>query len=111
MRVTIQKELKDGLTISEACNKYCLSFKELVELVSKEKKIIPRKRDKEKQYIYRKGRAFVIQKRVNGKYSYFGAYSSFEDARKVRDELVKFNWNMDYLPLICRQLGVEKLEY
>ena len=40
---------------------------------------------------------------------HYGRYNSLEDARKVRDKLVKCNWEKSQLQQICRELGVEKV--
>lgn len=40
----------------------------------------------------------------------YGRYGSCEDAIKVRNMLYEFDWDMDYLNLICRKLGVERLD-
>lgn len=61
-------------------------------------------------FLSRRGKRYVIQKESSrSKTLYYGLYHTLEDARKVRDCLVKLNWDKDYLPLILRRLGVERI--
>lgn len=36
---------------------------------------------------------WVIRKKIDGDLKYFGTFKNFEDAQKVRDELVKCGWD------------------
>ena len=57
----------------------------------------------------RKNRYVVTKNKKRGKTIFFGAYSTLRDARKVRDELVKANWNKNKLKSILEKTGVEKI--
>lgn len=47
------------------------------------------------KYIYPKGqKGWVISRKVKGQSEYYGKYDSFKTAMKVRDQLVKNNWNL-----------------
>ena len=99
----IQNDFKNGLTINEVCNKYGLTFKELVSShMRKKAEINPKKCIR-----YRNG-GFILQKTINGKAIYFGFYDSLETAEKVKAMLIKYDWNKDYLPLIHKKLGVKE---
>lgn len=159
MIIEIQKDLQKGLTIAEVCNKYKMSFKDIFKLIksqntegiyeSSEKNIyrynnrwtIIRKVNHKKtvfgsyidfeeakkvknelerlnwqvnpedymgdKYIHRENRAFRILK-YNGKRRVrYGTYNNLKTARKVRDKLIKCNWNRECLPVIKKELGVE----
>lgn len=59
-------------------------------------------------YIQKDKNSWKIQKQLNGKQRCVARFKTMEDAINVRDMLVKFEWDLDYLELICRQLGVER---
>ena len=61
-------------------------------------------------YIHKHAGKYTVNK-SNGrnKTIYFGKYHTLEDARRVRDCLVKVNWDKTYLKLILKKLGVEKI--
>lgn len=44
------------------------------------------------QYVYNKDGKFVVKKRINGKYKYFGVYEKLDDALNRRDELLESGW-------------------
>lgn len=60
-------------------------------------------------YIQKDKTSWKIQKQLNGKQRCVARFKTMEDAINVRDMLVKFNWDLDYLELILKQLGVEKI--
>ena len=159
MNLEIQKDLQKGLTITEVCRKYQISFKELFKFIKKQKqrrnykspekhifrynnrwaiiKKINQKRIvygtyinvneakkvkneleqlnwqvnpndyKGDLYIQKEHNAYKITKSQGKKTIRYGTYKDLETARKVRDMLIKCNWNKDYLPLIKKELGVE----
>lgn len=48
----------------------------------------------QKKYIYRDIYGlYVVRKRINGVFKYFGAYDTLDKAMNVRDKLVKNNWD------------------
>lgn len=60
-------------------------------------------------YIVQDKKGWKIQKFINGKLKHIKYFENLDDAIKVRDKLVKFDWDLDYLPLILKQVGVEKI--
>ena len=66
--------------------------------------------DEENSYIAKtKNNNWRVSKFVDGVNIYFGSYYSKEDAIKVRDELIKYNWDKDKLNEILLRLGVKKV--
>lgn len=63
--------------------------------------------DKHIHQIYNQFR--ISKSKGRGKTIHFGNYHTLEDARKVRDCMVKLNWDKDYLELVLKRLGVEKI--
>lgn len=100
----IRKDIKK-LSIEETCKKHKISFKELVKQTSKKSPRATRKPNPHK-HIYARGKNYTIQKNINGKFNYFGMYYSLEDACKVRDMLIKYDWKKSCLKKICETLGV-----
>ena len=47
------------------------------------------------KYIYKLGNRYHIRKSLNGETEYFGSYSTFEEARQIRDKLILNDWNKD----------------
>ena len=60
-------------------------------------------------YITQDKKGWKIQKFINGKLKHIKYFENLDDAIQVRDKLVKFDWDLDYLPLILKQVGVEKI--
>ena len=56
-------------------------------------------------YIIKYQKHYVIQKYLDGKHRKLVSFKHKEDAMKVRDCLVKFDWDLDYLQLILKQTG------
>lgn len=55
--------------------------------------------------IYYNNGKYVVKKMIFGKYKYFGAYDSFDDALRVRNLLGEHRWNIN---LDCEILGNTK---
>ena len=98
-----EKFKKDFLDTSYSCldlqEKYDLGgakYKSLRRRVCAELglKNKPRKQ-RLRKYIVKSFGKWVIRKNINGKRVYFGMYDELECAMKVRDELVKCNWDKD----------------
>lgn len=112
MKEQIRNDLKNGSTLDEVCNKYSLTFKELLEVFKSDFHSYskPRKSKKKrtsstgKKHIYERGsaRSYWIQK--EGKY--YGHYKTLDDAVAVRNGLILNDWNKDELDTICQKLGV-----
>jgi N-glycosylase/DNA lyase len=95
----LQEDLQ-RLSIEELVKKYDLSFKELFEL---SKQI-----DVEDKYIIENvSGSYSVSKSVNGVSEYFGSYMDKEEAIKVRDELIKCNWDKEKFPEILNELEIK----
>lgn len=63
------------------------------------------------KFILKHNGYWKIQRKTNQGNTFAGVYKTLEDAIKVRDLLVQFDWDLDYLNLICRKAGVERIGY
>jgi hypothetical protein len=59
-------------------------------------------------YLAHRNNTWTIQKTINDKPVYFGVYSSRYDARRVRAELIKCNWDKSKLTKICDKLNIKR---
>ena len=112
-----QQDLRDGMSIADACTKHQIGFKEAFEnmerpqirghrTVSQMK--TQRKSRSGEQYIQRIKKRYCIYRKINGKHMYFGAYSTLRDAVKIRDYMDKNGWFVDQLDEYCRECNVER---
>ena len=99
MKSEIQKELQNGVSINEICNKYKITFDNLFKMLHT-KGGTGKKRNYHSNtselYIVKQGRRYLI---MNSHICY-GRYFSLDEAKLVRDYLVGVNWNVnprDYL--------------
>ena len=61
------------------------------------------------KYISMKDNHYKITKSFGRFTKSYGTYRTLDDARKVRDCLARLDWDKDYLDLILKRLGVERL--
>lgn len=66
----------------------------------------PEKRKVSNISFHRSNGRYCVHKGKNNKTISYGYYYSYEDARKVRDELLKVDWDKSELPRIKRGLGL-----
>lgn len=59
-----------------------------------------------KYIYYTENRGYHVMKQIKGKMVSFGFYDELETAKYVRDEMIKFRWNKDYLKGVQRR-GME----
>ena len=95
----LREELKRK-TLNETLVEHNLSLKEAFELCMKNNL-------QRKTYIQKLNSGYRIRKNVNRRLEYFGVYTSFDDAIKVRDRLIETGWDINQLNDICMELGVE----
>lgn len=108
------KELREDIkkmTLDEVCEKYNLTFKEIVEYTSKhrprkKRKVYKRCEQPEEQYISCYHGKYHIRKTINGTLKHFGTYETLEDAIIMRDYLMKNGWYTARVKAIRRRLGV-----
>lgn len=112
MKEQIRNDLKNGSTINEVCNKYNLTFKELLKIFKSDfhsySKPRASKRHKSStgvKYVYKKkAQKYWIQKGSQ----FYGYYKTLSDAVAVRNGLVLNDWNKDELDMICQKLEIER---
>lgn len=102
----IRYDLRNGNTIQEVCQKYNITFHELVHLMMpyNQPGIRPGKKSKKTRYIRKyhgSGHYYIVR----GK-THYGTYKSFSDAVKIRDWLVRHGWDRSMLDLGCDWCGV-----
>ena len=110
-----QQDLNNGMTIEEACCKHKVTFQQAFNIlhykdVNKDK--INRRRNPKgncgEPYIRydEKSGTYMLRKKVNKKFTYFGRYKTLEDAVLVRDYMMTHGWYKNRLNSIRKELGV-----
>ena len=112
--VDFRKDLKNGLTIDDACRKHGVTFKYVMDNMERPytKNRKPNRRSKCTSTkislnIYRIGKGgFTIYKSVNSRSQNFGTYRTVEDAIKVRDYFYEHGWDRKELDKVCQDLNI-----
>ena len=97
------------MSITDACTKHCISFKEAVALLSKYNPY-PKKTkfvQIDEPHINKYGNRFIIKKSIKGKLQHFGSYKTLEDAIKVRDYMMEHGWDKSKIKEVKQIVGVE----
>lgn len=103
----LTKDLRNGLSLEEALQKHNTSLREIFKDINnypiKTEQRTPR--TEEWKYIqYTKNHTYRI---IKGKHRIsYGTYKNFEDACKVREELIKCDWDKKQLPKILSQNNI-----
>ena len=127
-----QSDLKEGMTLSEACCKHEVTLDYAFRNMGKMETMVKAKakakaktlnpaprirRSKKKRnlkalnpsrYIFQRGEVFSVRKSVKCRTKIFGSYNSLEDACRVRDELERIGWKQRQVDNVCERLGVER---
>ena len=112
-----QDDLNNGMSISDACCKHKVSFKRAFEILHfKDTNQDKRKRPTPRRPLGNCGEAYIrydeksgtymLRKKVNKKFTYFGRYKTLEDAVLVRDYMMTYGWRKNRLKSIRKELGV-----
>ena len=112
-----QQDLNQGMTIEDACRKHKVTFKRAFEILhykdvnkDKIKRPTPRRPlgNTGEPYIRydEKSGTYMLRKKVNKKFTYFGRYKTLEDAVQVRDYMMTHGWYKHRLDSIRKELGV-----
>ena len=106
-----QEDLRNGMSISDACQKHKVSFKRAFEILQyKDVKRCdgnPGGNTGEAYIRYIKPcKNYQLNKTINGKFTYFGTYDCLSDAVKVRDYMIMHGWDKQNLDVIRCELGV-----
>ena len=113
MSLSFREELRDtSLSLDELLRKHQLDL----ESAFREHKPVGegrKRRTSPTPYlnIRREGEVYIIRKRVKTKDVYYGRYNTLEDAVRVRDKLIEFNWDKNRLDEACTCVGVRRRYY
>jgi hypothetical protein len=69
------------------------------------------KKNKNKHIKSQTKKVYKIYKAINRKNIYYGTYYTLNDARLVRDNLEKHEWNKECLDEICEEVGVYRIHH
>ena len=106
-----QYDLKNGLTIDEACQKHDVTLKYAFENLPKAARMpkrIRNRRSNSRQYIIEHHGKYVLRKAIEGKTEYFGRYDKITDAVKVREYCKKHGWRKECIPEYERRCGIKR---
>ena len=99
---SLMHDLRAGMSVEEGLKKHETSLQEIFQ-----KNYNRRKRRTDPKYVLRQEtNHFTINKKVNNVTVHFGTFETIDDAVKVRDELMKCDWDKTRIPEICKQVGV-----
>lgn len=112
--VEFQKDLKNGMSLEETCKKYSIQLKDIMDyLVSHNKKQTMVKNKKPRKNpnrnIYFKGTRWYLERRYKGYQGVIATFRELEDAKTVRDELEKCNWDLSKLDNILKKNNIHAL--
>lgn len=101
----IRDELANGKSIEEVCKENQLTFQEVYELMMN---LNGRKTPNGtgEPHIVKGDKRFVLRKWGIG---YIASFKRLKDAVRVRDELIKQDWDVSQLDDICNWLGIRRL--
>ena len=70
-------------------------YRLLTDYLNKEIRVKPRSyKSPQRKYIYRdKYGSFVVRKRVDGVFKFYGAFRKLDDAIEMRDKLIECDWD------------------
>ena len=119
---SFQHDLKNGMSIDEACQIYNITLKQAFDQLHIKKQPNKVKPQSNRRYCpthyiqHWKGRYYlrkcipVIEKgKPRNKTVQFGTYSSLEDAIKVREAMKEDGWHIKHLPRICNELNIRRV--
>jgi hypothetical protein len=113
-----QKDLNNGMTITEALQKHNLTFKETCDRLHDER-VFPSKYRKQPiiytptgiPNIYNINNKYYIKKTIKGKSRIYGSYNTLEDAIRMKQALIKDGWHQTHVDKLCQELGIERNVY
>ena len=94
-----QQDLKEGMSIQEACHKHKTTLAKAFNRLHYKKYHRPRlgQGELKQPYITRNGKQFQVKKKTRGKTTHYGNYNTLEEAIRVRDFLLENNWKKSKL--------------
>lgn len=106
-----RKQLEEDLqvlSIETICNKYNLTFKELIKVARTLYTYIDAE-DTDSYINKTRGGNWAVNKFIGGETIYFGTYKTKRDAIVVRNELIDINWDKKRLNNILEELDIERV--
>ena len=104
-----QRDLNNGMSIEDACRKHKTTLAKAFEILhykdTNKRKTLGNCGESYIRYDETSG-TYLLRKRVNKKYTYFGRYKTLEDAIKVRDYMMTHGWYKHRLNSIREELNV-----
>lgn len=107
MNVALMNDLRSGMGLDEALKKHNTNLQN--ELYRRNEVSVHTNKSTKKgedKNIYPSCKKFAIKKTHNCKRLYFGLYSTIEEARIVRDELIQCNWDKNQLQQILEKHNI-----
>lgn len=101
VNVELMTDLRNGMGLEEALVKHNTNLKNALNITQRDWKAI------EERHIYARSNGFSVVKNIGGINIYFGVYNSVSEAKKVRDELIKCDWDKSKLKRILRKLNIK----
>ena len=105
-----QTDLNKGMTISDACQKHQITFKQAFQMLhykdtNKQKTQTSQTRE---QYITinKNTGKYELKRRINGKYKYFGSYPTLKDAIRMREYMKTHGWTNKKWQTIKKELNL-----
>lgn len=109
--IELINDLKKGGGLDEVLTKHNTNLKEIFDdLNHYPAERVQRTPDSEewRNIHLTKSNTFRIMKTVNKHREFYGTYKSFEDAKKVKSELIKCNWDPKKLDRILAKHNIRK---
>ena len=107
----LEDEIRDTITpLNKILEKHQTNLKKVIK--TKNKKVHEEKSKKKTKtnivnITYERG-FYAIRKYINSRSVYYGVYDTLEDANRVKQGLIKHNWDKKRLDKICKELGVRR---
>ena len=113
-----QKDIKT-MSVEECCKKHKVKLADIMQLLiklDKKKTVLENREDKprkvsENKYIGFKSKRYFIHKHKDGEKYTYGNYRTIEEARTVRDELVKCDWDSSQYQSILKRNNIQELPF
>lgn len=109
-----QKDLRNGMSLAECCKEHSIALKDAMDylVLHNKKKTLqqnkkPRKNPNHNLY-YRRNR-WYLEKRTKKIKQVIATFQDLEDAKIVRDELKKCDWDLSQLKSILHRTGIHPL--
>ena len=110
MLTQFQEDLKT-MTLDEALTHHNLTLKEAFTTLHHKLIYTKKKPNKKLQYIQATNGRYYVKKHVNGKVRSFGTYTTYNDAKRLRDHCIKHGWKQTRVDQYCKELGITRVSH